>query len=175
MYSECIWTVYVLGRHMGRTQLVPAHRCLRWVLARLAVGGNLTSRGGRGTNQQCSGGVVLMHQPKWQPRSPSDHCRRRAMSPNRILGGWEIASVAIRNARYRSGKPGSIVRDTHGRGDNPLQSPPLWADRFTQPHWIRRVVGITPNRVPESEAVGSTTRRQPVDGLITQPRCSSSQ
>ena len=64
-----------------------------------------------------------------------------------------------------SEKAGSTVRDAHGYGDNPLQSPPMWADRHTQPHWNRRVGVDSFVGSPESEAVGSTTKRQPVDEL----------
>ena len=88
-------------------------------------------------------------------RHPTTVGTDESQSDPRRLGNCEYCNPKCLGHRFE--KPGSIVRDTHGRGDNPLQSPPLWADRFTQPHWIQRVVGITPNRVPESEAVGSTT------------------
>ena len=78
---------------MRRAQLVPMHILLRWVLARLAVGENLTSRGGGGTNQQCSGGVVPMHQPNGSPaRYPTTV---GADEPHRILEGWKIARIVF--------------------------------------------------------------------------------
>ena len=38
----------------------------------------------------------------------------------------------------RSERAGSTVRDAHGHGNNASQSPATWAERHTQPHWIRR-------------------------------------
>ena len=150
---------------MRQPQLVPMHILSRWVLARLAVGENLTSRGGGGTNQQCSGGVVPMHQPNGNPACYPTTVG--ADEPHRILEAGKLreSESEMLGTANRSEKAGSTVRDTHGHGDNPSQSPPIWADRYTQPHWNRRVGVDSFVGSPESEAVGSTTKRQPVDGL----------
>ena len=84
---------------MRRAQLVPMHILLRWVLARLAVGENLTSRGGGGTNQQCSGGVVPMHQPNGSPaRYPTTV---GADEPHRILEAGKLRESDSEMLGYR--------------------------------------------------------------------------
>ena len=80
---------------MRQPQLVPMHILSRWVLARLAVGENLTSRGGGGTNRQHSGGV----KPNGNPiRAPAN---AGAAVPYRILEAGKLRESDSEMLGYR--------------------------------------------------------------------------
>ena len=120
------------------------HRRTRRVLARLAIGENLTSRGGGGTNlttnRQHSGGV----KPNGNPiRAPAN---AGAAVPYRILEAGKLRESDSEMLGYREPfREGGEHRErysgncTHGYGNNPSQSPVIWAERYTQPRWSWRV------------------------------------